>query len=309
MDWSGVLGKAQKQRGLISAEQAAQFGASFNALRWARRSHRLECFLPGVYMLTGTSIDWNVRAHGALLAAGPNAVLSHATAAALYGLPGFARTDETPIHVLLPMGERVRLPPGYEVHRSKRPFKSWRIHDEFTVTLLGRTVVDLAAIIDEERLEIALDAAHLRWHQLQTWLEREIKGLDPKRHKGVACLRDLLAVRTGPPAESPHETMIRRRMRQEGITGAVHQYNISDERGFIMRADEAFPGHKVAVHGDSYLWHGDRKAFDKDADQRTRLAALGWLSFEVTSTSVKTGDWPTLLKRALAEREPQLKLL
>lgn len=98
-------------------------------------------------------------------------------------------------------------------------------------------------------------------------------------------------------------------MRQEGITGAVHQYNISDERGFIMRADEAFPGHKVAVHGDSYLWHGDRKAFDKDADQRTRLAALGWLSFEVTSTSVKTGDWPTLLKRALAEREPQLKLL
>jgi hypothetical protein len=178
-------------------------------------------------MLNGTPIDWNVRARGALLAAGPGAALSHSTAAALYGLPGFERNAEAPIHVLLKMGERVMLPDGYDLHRTTRDFKPYLLRNEFTVTRLARTLVDLAAIVDEETLEIALDGAHLRWRKLQTWLEEEL---------------------------------------------------------------------------------GDRKTFDKDADQRTRLAALGWLSFEVTNTSVKEGDWPARLKKALLAREPQLKL-
>lgn len=309
MDWTGVLGRAQEQRGLISAEQVKKLGVNFHALRWARRTHRLERFLPRVYVLGGTTIDWYVRARGAVLSAGEGAALSHATAAALYGLPGFEKKDSAPIHVLCPLGGRVLLPDGYEVHRTRRAFKPYLLREEFNVTPLARTLVDLAAIVDEETLEIALDGAHLRWRKLQPWLEKELEGLDPRKHKGVACLKNLFAVRTGAPAESPQETKLRRRLRQEGITGAVHQYDLYDERGFIMRADEAFPGHRVAVHLDSYLWHGDRKTFDKDADQRTRLAALGWLSFEVTSTSVKTGNWPMLLKQALAEREPQLKLL
>ncbi|MDP1829963.1 MAG: hypothetical protein Q8L48_42265 [Archangium sp.] len=76
----------------------------------------------------------------------------------------------------------------------------------------------------------------------------------------------------------------------------------------MIRVDFAWPLHRVALHVDSFLWHAQRQAFDRDADQRSRLAGLGWLSLSVTSASLRDKGWLDQLRRALEQREPQQSL-
>jgi hypothetical protein len=318
MDLSGVVAVAKGQHGLITTEQLQLAGFDAHAIRWARRSGKLLRFLPRVHLLAGAQVTWETRALGGLLVAGPESVLSHDSAALLYRLRGFGPRRVGPIHLTVPSTLNPRLPSeedaddsllsgSFVVHRTKRSFTPWE-REKFRVTRLGRTFLDLAATTDEERLEIALDSAQQGWRRLPEWLDSELASLDV-RAPGVSMLRSLLAVRTGPAAESEHETLIRRRLRSRNIVPPVHQLVIYDARGNrILRADEAWPGHKVIVHGHSFQWHGDRKAFDADAAILSRLAAEGWLSFMVTSTSLKDDAWLDQLERALALRAPQLDL-
>jgi hypothetical protein len=60
---------------------------------------------------------WRGRLLAALLWAGPEAFVSHRSAAALYGLDGF---PEGSIEITAPYADPVR---GVKVHRSKRPAK------------------------------------------------------------------------------------------------------------------------------------------------------------------------------------------
>jgi hypothetical protein len=51
-----------------------------------------------------------------------------------------------------------------------------------------------------------------------------------------------------------------------------------------------------------------RAAFDADARQRTRLAALGWANLTVTSQTLHETAWLDDLRQLLHERAPQLTL-
>lgn len=83
----------------------------------------------------------------ALLACGPGSVLTHHTAAALWGFAA-ARPPGTPVDVGLPRNARGR--PGIRVHRIRT------LHSSETTTLHGlrlttpeRTLLDLAAACSE----------------------------------------------------------------------------------------------------------------------------------------------------------------
>ncbi len=76
----------------------------------------------------------------AVLAAGPGAVLSHRSAAELWGLiAGFT----APIHVTLPTARRGR--PGIRFHRSSLPDDERTVFDGIPVTTVPRTTLDCAA--------------------------------------------------------------------------------------------------------------------------------------------------------------------
>jgi hypothetical protein len=84
--------------------------------------------------------------------------------------------------------------------------------------------------------------------------------------------------------------------------------SVFDDRGYVMRLDLCWPEHRVALHVDSYQWHQQRERFERDAAQRARLAALGWVSVPITSRGLDGGSWLADLRRTLGLTAPQLAL-
>src|SRR5205807_1777024 len=110
---------------------------------------------PGVYRLPGAPVTWKQKVMAAVLAAGPGAVASHKTAAALWGLAGFPPRE---VEVTLPHG---KYRPGCHQSRSLERVDVTTI-DGIPVTRVARTLVDLAGAVSDARLEDAIDDALCR---------------------------------------------------------------------------------------------------------------------------------------------------
>jgi predicted transcriptional regulator of viral defense system len=174
----------------LAALAAAQYGVAarrqLNALGFddqaiARRvvSGRLHRLYRGVYAVGHTVLSRNGAYLAAVLACGPHAVLSHRSAAALWGL----RPSDAPrIDVTVPRTRGVRTTDAIVAHRpllAPDPMT----HDGVPVTTPGRTLADLALALPRRQLEKAVEAAErLRLHV----------DVDDD-HPGAGRLRDVAA--------------------------------------------------------------------------------------------------------------------
>jgi len=107
------------QDGVIGRSQATQFGLSPYAMRHRVRAADWQRIQRGVYATFSGEVTREAQLWAALLRAGPDAVLSHQTAAELYGL---AKQPSSLIHLTVPRESnpaRYRKLPGVVVHRSR----------------------------------------------------------------------------------------------------------------------------------------------------------------------------------------------
>lgn len=299
---------AKGQLGLITEEQLRRAGLTPAAIRWALTDKRISRVHPGVHRVVGSAQSWEQDALALVLLHGRDAALSHATAASLWGISGFRRKPGDPVHVLTPRRQNLKLPRGVVRHFSTRPFDVER-HGSLPLTTLARTLLDVSESLDDEALEIALDSAQYR----RPFLEQDLEELMPMTRRkflpGSQRIIDLLDLRAGLSTESPLETKVRRALRKSKLPPATLQHDIFDRGAFVIRADFAWPRYRVVLHVDGYTWHGKRKQFDRDAEQRSALSAIDWLSLFVTDKTFLTGEWMQRLDRTLALREPQQRLL
>ena len=108
----------------------------------------------------------------AVLACGPYALLSHQSAAALYGLIRYSG----PPHVTAPT---LRSPRGIAVHRST--LAEATIHYGIPVTTPARTLIDLADVLDPASLTRAVNEARLN-SLITDWALLEAIHASPARH-------------------------------------------------------------------------------------------------------------------------------
>jgi hypothetical protein len=115
----------------------------------------------GVYSV-GCSIEIPLaRETAALLAVGPNAMLSHQSAAIVWGMCR-AERDSPPVHVLIGPRRRTRRD-GIAAHRTKQLERAEiRIHEGLPVTSPARTLRDIAGTVTMRELERAVDEALIR---------------------------------------------------------------------------------------------------------------------------------------------------
>lgn len=306
-NWAAAEEQARGHWGVITLEQFVALGFKWRAIEWAVKSGRLVRLFRGAFRFAVVAPRWEQNAYLATCMSGKGGALSHATAASVWGLSGFG-SSYAPIHVSLPGRRRINLPGGtFVVHRPKGAFEPYT-RNGFIVTRLARTIIDIAESVGDARLEIILDAAQQRFCTLQRWLTQELLRHRRKSRPGLGRLIALLDARGGVATESPLETQFRRRLRLSDLPPPQLQFNISDSAGFIMRADAAWPAHLVAVHMDSFLWHGGRARLDRDAQQRRRLTDAGWISIVVTSADLANDEWLQQLSRTLQRRAPQREL-
>jgi very-short-patch-repair endonuclease len=299
--WKEVERLGQRQCGLVTAEQLVKCGLASAARRWKLESGRISRVHHGVYRLAAVPVTWQQRALAAALAGGPSSALSFASAAHVHELDGFEAAPSA-IDLTIPRGQHVRLC-GVIVHRSMNRLELARRRG-LPVTSVARTLVDLAAVLDDERLELALDSAHRKAPRLAASV---IALLDGAFCPGAPRLRTLLDERLA-PTDSALEQRVRRALRRSRIPRPAQQLEVCDAAGPIVRLDFAWPAERVALHVDGYRWHHQRDRFERDRAQLARLTALGWRSVHVTARGLEDADWIAALRAALREGAPQLPL-
>jgi predicted transcriptional regulator of viral defense system len=154
-----IAALAARQHGVVATRQLIELGFSQQAVAKRVAAGRLHCVHHGVYAVGHPVLGRHGRYMAAVLAGGPQAVLSHASAAALWEI----RPSEAMwIDITVPRtGRRSRA--GLRVHRPRRlPPDEVTARLGIPVTTAARTALDIAARLPATRLYRVLDQIEIR---------------------------------------------------------------------------------------------------------------------------------------------------
>lgn len=212
----------------------------------------------------------------AVLAGGPRAVLSHRSAARLWGL--MPRSLAFP-EITRPESFRARA--GIVAHRAVVPDDEIYLVNGIPVTSVPRTHLDLATVLDRSQMEKVIN-------------EAEVQGLTD----GLS-IPDLLERYPGRPGT----TLLKRLMADErtvrGITRRELEARFGEildrtdlprprlnadvsVRGRFFEADCLWAAQRVVVELDGRATHGTRRAFEQDRERDRLLQSEGWRVIRIT---------------------------
>jgi very-short-patch-repair endonuclease len=293
----------ERQRARMSREQLLAIGVRPGAIARRLRSGRLERVHHGVYALPNTR-DLPLAAEtAALLACGEGALLSHHSAATLWGLrPGTAR----PVHVTIPGDRGGPDPDGVTVHRSLTLTPTdVRIHQGLPVTSPARTLLDVAATLPDRDVERLLDEA-LFARRIVTMAQIDEVLSRAGGHAGRARLARIARNLTASTqTESPPEEGLLRLIRAAGMPEPQLQAYVLG-----YRLDFFWPDLRLAVEVDAYGTHGSSARFETDRRRDARLLTeKGIVVMRVTRAAVEQRPLEVVatLARAIGQREAALR--
>jgi very-short-patch-repair endonuclease len=170
-----------------------------------------------------------------------------------------------------------RRPRGVTTHRARRSdviagegrtrladATRWR---RIPVTTVPRTLVDLAAVLDEDDLARAVHEADVRHHTTPDQVERVLD----RRHNWP-CAQKLRRVIWGevPVSLSRLESRF-----LECVMAAGLPMPQTNRRAGGYRVDCRWPEHHLTVELDSYRYHGSRHAWEHDRQREREARARG----------------------------------
>lgn len=166
--------------------------------------------------------------------------------------------------------------------------------DNIPVTSPERTLIDLAGILDQRSLEMALVSALNQGLTTTVRIAERLEALAGRGRAGGVTLERLLSIHDGRPLESPLELDVERFLRERGLDRYfVRQHEVWDGTQ-TRRLDFAAPDLKVALEADSWQHHSARRAWFRDQARNDALEALGWRF--VTVTAYALSETPDLLE-------------
>jgi hypothetical protein len=211
----------------------------------------------------------------AVLAGGDDAVLSHRSAAALWGIATFRGAAE----ITSPRDTRSR--DGIRRHVARLPVDEITVRDGIPVTSVHRTLFDYAGISSVGRLEAALREAEYR----RLWDRLSLPALIARHpgHRGNAKLRlclDRLG-RTVGFTRSDLEELFLPFVNRFGLPRPHLNARLQVCGGWV-EVDCLWRQERLIVELDSRAAHETRSAFETDRDRDRRLQADGWRVVRIT---------------------------
>lgn len=267
-----IAGLAQRQHGVVTSKQLREIGLSRNAVLERRRSGRLHSLHRGVYAVGHTAPSLERRWMAAVLALGADAVLSHRSAAELWGL---LPARHVAVDVSLPNRSGRRQRPGVRVHRPVSLAEAELTHQRgIPVTAPARTIADLRSVLPANELRRAIRQA-------------DFLGLEV----GSSITLD--------GTRSELERRFLRLCRSRRLPMPVVNTQIG-----AMTVDFCWPDSKLIVETDGYIAHRGRQAFEDDRARDLRLKGLGWevLHLSYRQVSDEPARVVAILREALGHR-------
>jgi hypothetical protein len=297
---AAIARTAATQEGVIDLGQLAKVGLGGRGVRHRVAAGRLHRMYPGVFAVGHPRVSVDGRRIAAVLACGDGAVLSRRTAAVAWGI---LNGDGRRFDVVAPgrSGGRVG-PEGVDLRRTRRL-------DEADVTQLrgvpittvGRTLLDLAGIVNERMLQRAVHEAEVAQLLDVTEVEATIDR-NPGR-RGVRALRAALGVAAPDPSNGDFASAFLALCLDHGLP-APRLGSYVDGGDRLYEVDALFAHERVIVELDGRRVHGTARNFQTDRRRDSVLAARDFQTLRYTWRRVhdEAAEVATELRRILALR-------
>jgi Transcriptional regulator, AbiEi antitoxin len=265
---------ARRQHGVLTRSQLVELGLSESNVEYRLQAGRLQALHRGVYGL-GPLQSKRARWMAAVLAGGNGAVLSHRSAAQLWGLiAGFSG----PIHLTVPT-KRTR--PAVLLHRSNVPDDERTEVEGIPVTTVPRTILDCAATMTERQLERLINEADvLRLYDrlsIPTLLHRYPRRPGSPRLWVALQKRNAGSTRT----RSDLEELLIELTDELGLPRPETNVILVID-GETFEIDALWRAERLAVELDSREFHLTPLAFERDRRRDRKLSAAGWRPVRIT---------------------------
>ena len=247
-------------------------------IKWRTRTGRLHRIYAGVYSVAPrrllTRQGWWMAA---VLASGPEALLSHGTAAALWGIRGYSGGA---VHVTVPhkstSTKRIRR------HHSPLPADERAAEEGIPVTSVHRTLFDLAVTVSVDEVVAMIKEAEY----LQRWDRLSLPGL-LDRYPGKRGSRKLRFALRRLKEEPPGR---KRSKLEERFAPFLRRHHLPLPRfnDWILlgpkryQVDCHWPDRRLIVELDGWEGHSSRSAFQDDRSRDRKLKVADFSVLHIT---------------------------
>jgi hypothetical protein len=284
---------AKRQYGVVSIWQLAEFGFSKDEISRETTKAKFHQIHHGVYAVGHTALSRQGRCIAGVLSCGDGALLSHRSAAWLWGLMKWW-PPIVEVTAASPRETRQEI----RVHSAAALVPEDRsVTEDIPVTAVPRTLLDFAAL-DPRFLSEVVEGAEriglLDTIAIDALLKRS------RGFRGVARLRDALEIYRDPAfTRSRLERRFLALVKRAGLPRPSMNYFVE---GYEL--DAYWQAERFAVELDTYDYHGGHIAFEQDRLRQENLKLAGIEMTRVTGMRMDREPEAvvTSLRRLLAQR-------
>lgn len=262
---------AARQHGVVARRQLLALGLGEDAIDHRLSTGRLVRLRRGIYALGHAQLRPEGRALAVVLAVGDRAVLSHRSAAGLWGIRPWGGSF---IEITAPGRGGVRRQRGRFVHRSAA------LHPDATTvergvptTTIARTLLDLADVVPAHHLRRAVERAE----QAELFDLADVRHVLDE-HPGRPGRRALTAVLADfrDHGDTHTRSDLEAMLLQICLDHDLPRPQVNRHDG-VRESDFRWPDHRLIVEVDSWTFHGrTRRAFDSDRARDRAVLRTGW---------------------------------
>ena len=264
-DIRALAGLASRQNGNVTHHQLLDAGLSSEQIKRLRRAGWLIPRHTGVYAVGYVPDARESAWHAAVLALGAGAVLSYASAIALWGMGRATAIIEVTVPTTAGHVKR----DGIVVHRQRLPPEHVTIHHGIPVTTPIRTLLDYAAIAPLNALFRAFEQAQVHLHIPPAPIAAEV--IARPRARGNGKLRKVLEGAVDPKdVRSVLEIRFLRMCAAHGIPRPKVNVRMGEST-----PDFYWPEWGLIVETDSEAFHSTAWEQQRDALKDDAMRALG----------------------------------
>ena len=273
IDWL-IAERAARQYGVVARRQLVALGLGRGAIDGRISSGRLHRVHRGVYSVGHPRLMGRGAWMAAVLACGDGALLSHRSAAGLWGLAP-ATGSRSHVTSLTRGGARMKDIVRHGVRRLHPDDRAERVG--IPVTSVARTLLDLASLVRREQLKRAFEEAE-RLGVLDVAAVQRICERSAGR-SGLRWLRSLVVEARSPPeTRSGLERRFLRLIEGAGLSPPLVNTLIAGHE-----VDMAWPAAGLVIELDGFAYHRTRGAFERDRARDADLQLAGLRVLRLTS--------------------------
>jgi very-short-patch-repair endonuclease len=271
---------ASRQHGVVTVAQLRELGFDKHRVHSRVRTGRMHSVHRGVYAVGHAGLSHESEWMAAVLASGPGAVLSHMSAAALWGL---LRSGDGPVDVSLPSHSGRRRRRGIRLHRrvSLAALPSWTatgapvplttVRRGIPVTTVARTINDLDGTASPKLVRRAIREAQQRGIKLDAPTAARTRGTRSDLEIDFLAFCE------------------RHRLLLPEVNVKVGRWEVD----FLWRRQ------RLAVETDFYDYHRGSISFEDDHQRDLDLRRLGYRVRRYTGAQIR--NHPALVVADLGE--------